>query len=388
MNAARPVLPLAAFLGALLWSALANAATLYVPEEFRDLSAALAVAVEGDTIKLGEGTWYEDVRVPEGVTVEGVHPARSVIHGTSPDSTVVTLAHGATLLGVAVTGGRIGVLADAPYMGDPPDSTVEGCIVFGMGRSGVEARGGVRVVVRGSTIADNDLWGVYASSEARLEVRTTLLIGNGTGVEAEGATLEFLYNSIVTHNRSAGVVVHGPDYWGRVVNNTIVANDSAGVRVEGASTVEFRHNIVGWNVHGFYNVSGDAAVTVDRNDVYANEEADWVGIDPGDANMSADPMFVRFDPEGDGWDDDLHLMPGSPCIDAADDALAYQDPDETVGDLGAYGGPGSGPVGAGVRPEDVEIEVPAAKGCRGCGGGGGEAAAALAILLLPARRRR
>jgi hypothetical protein len=48
---------------------------------------------------------------------------------------------------------------------------------------------------------------------------------------------------------------------------------------------------------------------------------------------SSDPLFVA--PENN----DFHLQPGSPCIDAGDPIPEYNDTDGTRNDMGAYGGP-------------------------------------------------
>jgi len=47
------------------------------------------------------------------------------------------------------------------------------------------------------------------------------------------------------------------------------------------------------------------------------------------------PEFVRYTDNGDATDDDLHLVPDSPGVDAG---LSGRDPDGSVADLGAYGG--------------------------------------------------
>ena len=63
---------------------------------------------------------------------------------------------------------------------------------------------------------------------------------------------------------------------------------------------------------------------------------DWTGTKPGTGNIGDDPMFVRPpDDGGDGWGDginddygDLHLMEGSPCIDAGDNTNVPPDTED------------------------------------------------------------
>ncbi|MCK6528474.1 right-handed parallel beta-helix repeat-containing protein [Myxococcota bacterium] len=367
---------------------LAPAATLYVPDQYDSVADALAASQVGDTVILRSGTYYESVTVPEEVTLQGEEPPRTVLHAPSDDAAVVRLSHRAVLAGLAVIGGKHGVLVEDEIGGDPVEPEVRGVLVAGASRAGVEVRGGVLLTVRASTLADNTLFGAYATEAGRLTVRNSLVIGNGVGVEAEGGTLDILYNTVVSRNRNGGVKVHGPGYWGRIVNNTIVANDTAGVDVDGASTAEFRNNVVVFNDSGFFNVSGTFDGVTEHDDVYGNG-ADWTGMAAGPTDISVDPLFVAFDAAGDGWDDDLRLSAGSPCIDAADDSLAYQDPDETVGDLGAWGGPESGVVGANFKLRDVVIEPIAEEGCAGCGGSApDQGVVGAALLLVPWARRR
>ena len=49
------------------------------------------------------------------------------------------------------------------------------------------------------------------------------------------------------------------------------------------------------------------------------------------SNFKADPLFADLE----NWD--VHLLPGSPAIDAGFPDLL--DPDGTLSDIGAYGGP-------------------------------------------------
>src|SRR5205085_6104460 len=61
------------------------------------------------------------------------------------------------------------------------------------------------------------------------------------------------------------------------------------------------------------------------------------GLAIGPTDVSGDPKFVAYDLAGDGLVvDDLHLRDTSPMLDAGAAAI---DPDGSLEDLGAYGGP-------------------------------------------------
>jgi parallel beta-helix repeat protein len=109
-----------------------------------------------------------------------------------------------------------------------------------------------------------------------------------------------------------------------IVNNTITGNDGSGLRLYGSSPT-IVNTIVAFNGSGIYGFADTA--TLRHNCVYGNDEYDYSGIaEPTgtNGNLSVDPLFVQNpDPGPDGtWgtDDDeegdLHLLPGSPCLDA------------------------------------------------------------------------
>ena len=62
-----------------------------------------------------------------------------------------------------------------------------------------------------------------------------------------------------------------------------------------------------------------------------NYYGDYCEADSTD--ISLDPMFVN------ALSDDFHLSSGSPCTDAGNPDPAYNDPNGSRNDMGAYGGP-------------------------------------------------
>ena len=53
-------------------------------------------------------------------------------------------------------------------------------------------------------------------------------------------------------------------------------------------------------------------------------------------DISSDPLFVAYSPDGDLSNDDLRLQAGSPCIDVG--YPTWVDPDGSRSDMGAFGG--------------------------------------------------
>ncbi len=68
----------------------------------------------------------------------------------------------------------------------------------------------------------------------------------------------------------------------------------------------------------------------------------WNGALGGTGNIGQNPVFINANGL-DGLigtkDDNLHLLPGSPCINTGNPSPALNDPDGSRNDMGAYGGP-------------------------------------------------
>jgi len=86
----------------------------------------------------------------------------------------------------------------------------------------------------------------------------------------------------------------------------------------------------------------NSSPTLTYCNLWGNDPNDYSGGSSpvgSDGNISEDPEFVSFSLDTDWSEWDLHLTSGSALIDAGDPSLL--DPDGTVSDIGAYGGPGA-----------------------------------------------
>ena len=107
-------------------------------------------------------------------------------------------------------------------------------------------------------------------------------------------------------------------------NNTFYGGDR-GIFSWSPQLVARNNIVVGLNT----GISTNTNIIEDHNNAWGNA-SDYVGFTPDPTSLSVDPLFV--DPDGLVF----LLSPGSPCINSGNPNPIYNDPDGTVGDMGAF----------------------------------------------------
>ena len=181
------------------------------------------------------------------------------------------------------------------------------------------------------------------------------VIAHGNEAEEDGGAFSLtdahsqLTSCIITENvarRGGGLFVQSPRFH-QVLNVSLAGNTAhdhgAHLWVSGGPVrIINTLAVLGLDGGGLY-ATADAVVGSDRfyDLVYSNAGGDWVGAwDDAtgvSGNLRDDPMFRRYDVDGDPTDDDLRLAAGSPAIDAGDPSIT--DVDGSASDIGAWGGP-------------------------------------------------
>jgi hypothetical protein len=182
------------------------------------------------------------------------------------------------------------------------------------GASGNTDADGVRCEDAGSilrltsvTVTENDDLGVEVVSPCDVRISGSVISANGNGGVRVSSDAFEIVNSFLMNNGSSTAQVGGVRFQQtgatatrRFDYNTVSGNESAaanGVACDVA--LAGTGNIVWGNGTG---VQASALCTFTYSDIG--------GGATGIGNIDADPLFVASD--------DLHLMAGSPCIDAAD----------------------------------------------------------------------
>ena len=176
--------------------------------------------------------------------------------------------------------------------------------------------------------------GVYASGNAVL--RNNLIVGNVAPGEGGGVFITGnanLYNNIIVSNvgnPTGGIFIDnatGNIINNTVVNNTVVGDITGGVAIRN-STVDFLNNII------FQHEAFDLLVSEINSQPVVNY-CRFKEVNPTDTlgNISANPLFF------DSNNEDFHLHPDSPCVDAGHPGDEFTDKDGSRNDMGVFGGP-------------------------------------------------
>ncbi|RJP77712.1 MAG: T9SS C-terminal target domain-containing protein [Candidatus Zixiibacteriota bacterium] len=236
--------------------------------------------------------------------------------------------------------------------------------------------------------------GSYFLNDILLDDVRQLLFSGNTIFGSMTGDLDGMIGSLQLMNNlmyGGGVVISGyfSDYGGSVVGNAILDSPSHGLRLTDTGygvggTLTIRNNtICNADSHGlaivdqtsispvilnlFNNIAasnGGYGIYVSPwsiqyfsySDLWGNAGGGYTGLLAGPGALNQDPDFV--DPlHGDG-----RLQWGSPCINAGDPSAAYNDPDGTRGDMGAFYYDHSVPVRLLLTPYSQPIQIPAAGG--------------------------
>lgn len=348
-----------------LFPLFASAAVRAVPGSYTTIQAAIIASVNGDTVLVERGTYFENINYRGrnivvmsryGLTHDITDIIGTVINGSKPvnadsASVVLFINHedsSAVLMGFTITGGKGTAW---------PDEHSAGTFIEGGGilaafasprilhnliinneavttRNGIISAGGggIRVGDGNPTIANNVIMnnrgrygaGVVANYTGVI-IRNNIIVGNVGGGDYGGG----------------GIWLNGPGPKPKFIeNNTIIGNQSLSdggglLFYDNTATAAVRNNILWGNI-----AVSAPQVSLREGAVMDATFNDIQGGAVGNGNITVAPGFV----------DSLLLSVASPLVDAGDTSAAYRDAASGAtavfpsrgtsrNDIGAYGGP-------------------------------------------------
>jgi hypothetical protein len=158
---------------------------------------------------------------------------------------------------------------------------------------------------------------IYFQNCTNVNIRNLLIYDNSSSIHGSAINLSNsfirIYNCTIANND--GDAIYCMNYSGIGVYNTIIYSN---------------------NGNAIYLYVSCWSCTIFYSDIESGEDGilNSSSIDPWwFHSINSDPLFVDIE------NNDYHLQPDSPCVDAGEDLEIYLDVDGTRNDIGAYGGP-------------------------------------------------
>jgi putative cofactor-binding repeat protein len=208
----------------------------------------------------------------------------------------------------------------------------------GINGGGIYSRNLDRAVVQGNVVVDNAAayhgGGICAAYGTTPTIVANHVLSNAgdQALALEGYGTYTVTNNVIAHSSAGGLFLWDATRFGLIAHNTIAANGSFGIRLDGGPmTPTIVNNVVALNAYGIQVEGFGPSGTLDYNDVWGNtiQDYDLPGpLQPGPHSLQADPRFVA------GGGDDFHLGVGSPCIDTGTPVGVTTDVDGDVRPIG------------------------------------------------------
>ena len=352
----------------LFFPSAAMGKTIHVPADQPTIQAGINAAINGDTVLVSAGTYYENINFSgKAITVTSASgPAATIIDGSKTYNATVTFASNETLNSV-ISGftiqngyywGNVSISsASSSVLGNIIQNTLQGygaAVSVSYGGSGLiqgnfisETNGGISTQQdAGVQIVGNVITGVsgtgislYYSQGSEVVQQNSLIVNGGNGIYyypfSGSATI---VQNLVAENQNTGVVLGAPAGPLVFVSNTI-ANNNAGCCGNNASelyatinssvTVQNNLMIATGNSSALWCTYNSPAAFTNNNVFSANGVA-YGGTCPDQTgtsgNISADPVFV------DLLSSDFHIESGSPAVDAGGNSAPNEPATDFDGD--------------------------------------------------------
>jgi outer membrane protein OmpA-like peptidoglycan-associated protein len=190
-----------------------------VPKDFPTIQAALSEAVEGDTVYVRNGVYYENVAMVDDVVLMGQDRKSTVIDGRRRGP-AVTGADGAVLTGFTVRNGRTGILCKNTR------PIITNNIFIDNKGTGIHALVSLPDITN-NVVYRNEWTGIFLESVrgTRTSISNNVIMENGySGIFCANRTEVLIRNNIIYGNKQYGVFAGPEARKSRIIGNNIYAN--------------------------------------------------------------------------------------------------------------------------------------------------------------------
>lgn len=217
------------------------ASTIYVPDNYPTIQAAVNAASPGDTIIVKSGTYTENVDVNKSyLTIQSMNGAEvTIVQAANPNDNVFDVRanyiciKGLTIKdaglfgsGIYIESGNHCLISDNRLLNNwcgiftqfVEDCTITGNIANSNKNMGILLSSSVDNIINGNTATLNTNYGIYLSRSMNNEVASNILNSNGSGgVELDGSSGNNVKINVIQSHNYWGILL-----WDGSNNNTIM----------------------------------------------------------------------------------------------------------------------------------------------------------------------
>jgi parallel beta-helix repeat protein len=204
----------------------AEPAVLAVPDDFSTIQEAINNAVDGDTIFVKAGTYYEHVFVNKSISLQGEDVSTTIIDGNESGNVVYIVRNDVNITGFTIrNSGQASAWSAGIRLDSAPDSQIHSNNITGNNYGVLLYSSSPRVSILDNTIASNEFGvRVVNGGSGYLNVSDNVVMNNrGYGIKLTGSTTGS-HNATIANN----LIMNNGDgiYLGRNSNyNTISGNN-------------------------------------------------------------------------------------------------------------------------------------------------------------------
>ena len=294
--------------------------------DYEKIQDAITNAVNGDTIRVYEGTYYENVEVDKTMSLVGNGSANTTVDARGEGSPITITASEVTVTGFEVTGSEHTGMTINSNRNTIFKNTCLNNDGFGIGIYGEENR------IFNNSFSSNSIHGVYLRTSNNLLANNTCSFNSMIGISIYACSYNTLENNTCTNNRD-GISLSSTSrntflnnncsnngYAGiytqlRTENNSFISNNCSANSFFGIYLRSSNNSVIGNYLRGNNNdgilVSGCRDNKITNNTIVANRRGIRLGSSSQNNTAHYNIIYGNSDYGIDASDNDGHIINAS-----------------------------------------------------------------------------
>jgi parallel beta-helix repeat protein len=248
------------------------------PGNYTKIQDAINDSVNGDTVFVFRGTYYENIIIDKPITLTGEQKEFTVITGRDSDAyTASIIVSQVGITGFTIRDGYFGI-----FLNHSSDNSIMGNIISD-NKYGIILYHSLSNSITGNEIINNSETGILLRDSSNTNLTANMITDNGLyGITIEYSTDNQIYSNNVSNNHEAGITIWSSSE-NHIMMNTI-SNNSDGISLfQSSNNNILSDNIISWNRYKGIHLSDSSDNTLMENIIDSNDHG--IYLDESHSNI-------------------------------------------------------------------------------------------------------